>query len=136
MVMVTKERKKTGCTGGCLHGIMTIFTGGIWLLVGPPLHWLFHRIGPRKKTVTRAYGPPPPYSQPPQPAYAPPGYQPPPAPYPPYAEVPPQQQPQPWQQPGQPRPQYPPRQQTTHYGPPPETPPDDPRDTGGMRRRS
>ncbi|HMH76901.1 MAG TPA: hypothetical protein VK547_09775, partial [Candidatus Udaeobacter sp.] len=78
-VAVTKERKKTGCLGVAGHGCLTVFTGGIWLLIGPPMHWLWHLIGPRKKSVTRAYGPgvqqpaappPQPYPGPPQQPYA------------------------------------------------------------------
>lgn len=169
-VMVTKERRKSGCVGGCFHAVLGIFTFGMW----PAMVWLAHLIGPKKKTgVTKVYGsaqaqpqpyPPAPYGYypPPQltaeqqqweqwkqlPGQAPQqGYGPPPAaPYPQQQPYPPQQPPQqppggqwPQQPPAYPAPpaQQPPTQPYTIGQPPgaqPE-PPEDPWDTGQMRRR-
>lgn len=48
---VTKERKDTS---HLLHLILTIITAGVWgVLVWLPLT-LWHKMGPKKKTVTRA----------------------------------------------------------------------------------
>lgn len=49
-VMVTKQRKDTS---HLLHLILTILTAGIWgLLVWLPIT-LWHKFGPRSKSVTR-----------------------------------------------------------------------------------
>lgn len=79
MVMVTKERKRTGAAGTGLNIVLTIFTGGLWLVV-PLMQWMLHAVGPRKKSRTVIYGAPQQqyYPAPYQPQYyAPPA----PAPY-------------------------------------------------------
>lgn len=130
-VVVTKQRKKSGCLGSMFHLFVGVFTFGLW----PATVWLWHAIGPRRKEVARVYGlpavAPGQYGQyPPQP-YQPP-YAPPPRAYPPPSA-------QPWNQPPMPqRPPYtapPPNPPTVPY-PEQEPPPDDPWDTGTMRRRS
>lgn len=52
-MMVTKQRRKSGCFAGMLHLIGGIFTLGMW----PLMVWLTHRIGPKRKQVTYGYGP-------------------------------------------------------------------------------
>lgn len=55
-VAVTKERKRVGFFGMSVHAVLTVATLGLWLLIGPVVHWLWHLVGPKKKVVTREYG--------------------------------------------------------------------------------
>lgn len=110
-VVITKQRKKSGCIGGIFHLIGGLFTLGLW----PLMVWLSHLIGPKRKEVATVYGPTPP-AQPDVRSYVPPSSQ-------------------PWNQPTQQQPN-PQATQPPHQWPPQQQPPDDPWDTGNMRRRS
>lgn len=67
--MVTKQRKKAGCGSFLFHAFMTVITAGLWLVVGPPAQWLWHRTGPKQKAITTVYGPGQQPAYPPQPGY-------------------------------------------------------------------
>jgi hypothetical protein len=142
-VMVTKERRKSGCIVGFFHLIGGMLTLGVW----PIMVWVSHRLGPKRKTgVTRVYraSEPPqvayPYAQPP--AAPQPYYPPAPAPQP-YPQQPyighPAYQDRPSFRPAAPAPiQYSagqPPQPDAPVEPPPQGPDDDPWDRPTMRRR-
>lgn len=119
-VVVTKQRKKSGCIGGMFHLFVGLFTFGLW----PAMVWISHLIGPKRKEVSTVYAPAipaqDPYGQPQVRHYIPPGSQ-------------------PWNQPTAPAPQPPPRATQPPYRVPPpvqQQPPDDPWSSGQMRRRS
>lgn len=132
-VVVTKQRKKSGCLGGIFHLFVGLFTFGIW----PAMVWVWHLVGPRRKEVSTVYAPTPPAPQPEVRHYIPPSSQ-------PWNQPPTQPQPQhrtQWNEPPQPPPYAPPPSQQApqppYQAPPPgQQPPGDPWDTGGMRRRS
>jgi hypothetical protein len=121
-VIVTKQRKKTGTTGGCINVVLIVCTGGLWLIV-PFLQWLSHLLGPRQKSKTVVYGMP---NQPQQPQWQQPYYPPPQGYYPPPQDQGQWQQPQPYgyppqqQPPMQPWPQQPPTPPQQQWPTPPQ----------------